>query len=277
MSLYHNNQAIYPKSIALNVKDLRKMVQFYKDILGFKLHESKEGFACFTANGKDVLLELYQTNSVNTNVALYHVAYLFNSKEALASIFRHILVQKYPMTGGADHTVSDALYLDDPEGNGIELYFDTQPDAWDDIEAHPERLQNYPFPYDEYLRMAKKFYSIDSNTIIGHIHLHAINLKDAVKFYETVFGYDTIAKVPSAYFMSSQRYHHHIALNTWRVPTVFDDKNLGLKYIVLETEANEVREQLLNRINSLDNATSNDDVVLFKDANGYAYKIKTQK
>lgn len=253
------------------------MVQFYKDILGFKLHESKEGFASFTANGKDVLLELYQTNSVSTNIALYHVAYLFNSKEALASIFRHILEQKYPMTGGADHTVSDALYLDDPEGNGIELYFDTQPDAWDDIEEHPERLQNYPFPYDEYLRMAKKFYSIDSNTIIGHIHLHTINLKDAVKFYETVFGYDTIAKVPSAYFMSSQRYHHHIALNTWRVPTVFDDKNLGLKYIVLETEANEVREQLLNRINSLDNATSNDDVVIFKDANGYAYKIKTQK
>jgi len=271
VSLYHRNKAIYPNSIALNVYDLTKMVHFYKSVLGFRLIEKTETYASFSTNGKAIILELYKVDTLKNNIALYHVAFLLDSKQALANLFKHILTSGYSITGGADHTVSEALYLEDPEGNGIELYIDTTPDAWETIKEHPERLQNLPFPYESYLMLAKPFLGIDPNTIIGHIHLHVNDLKASVSFLKAYLGYEVIVNLPTAYFMSSQRYHHHIAVNTWRRPTTFKPSLLGLRYIGLHVTDKPTKEALISRLSPI--VTKKDSKLYFKNPDGYPFVL----
>lgn len=232
MSIYHQTDAIYPVSLTLRIRNVDKSKYFYTEILGFSILEETDDHIYYTINGKDIILKTLidlKASPRLTTQGLYHVAYLLPDKKALGQLVYHIAKNKYPITGGADHGISDALYLNDPDGNGIELYVDKDPTFWHDIDTHPEKIENQPFDYDYYLSINKTlFKKIDSKTILGHMHQHTVNLKQSSEFYQNVLGYDLILNVHSAHFLSSKKYHHHLALNTWATPVKAKADAVGL-------------------------------------------------
>lgn len=219
MSKYHQGDATYPVALSLKIKNVKESKFFYTEILGFSILEEHENHIYYTINGQDIILKTFidpMASLRRPSQGLYHVAYLFNTQEALAQVIQNIAKHKYPITGAADHGVSDALYLDDPDGNGIELYYDTNPTYWSDIDQYPSKIENKPFNYNFYLQLkVKPLIKIDSKTILGHMHLHSADLPKASIFYQKVLDYQMIVNVGSAHFLSSVEYHHHLALNTW--------------------------------------------------------------
>lgn len=219
MSKYHQDNATYPVALTLKIKNVVESTFFYTEILGFSILEANENHIYYTINGEDIILKTVIDTNASPRVpsqGLYHVAYLFPTQEALAQVIQNIAKHKYPITGAADHGVSDALYLDDPDGNGIELYFDTNPTYWADIDQYPSKIENKPFDYKYYLNLkVQPLRKIHPKTILGHMHLHTANLEKSSAFYQTILNYQMIVNVGSAHFLSSADYHHHLALNTW--------------------------------------------------------------
>jgi catechol 2,3-dioxygenase len=126
-----------------------------------------------------------------------------------------LIQQRYPLQGLSDHGVSEAIYLTDPEGNGIELYVDRPKDQW------PYQLQQLamvtePMKYQEVLNLAKPYQRFSNQVVLGHLHLHVSNLAEAVAYYQSTLHYEVIQYYgESAAFLSSGGYHHHLGLNTW--------------------------------------------------------------
>lgn len=255
MSIYHQNGAIYPVSLSLKIRNIDKSKYFYTHILGFSIYQETVDHIYYTINGKDIILKTYIDLKASPRLStqgLYHVAYLLPNKEALAQLVYHIAKNKYPITGGADHGISDALYLNDPDGNGIELYVDKDPTYWQDIDTHPEKIENQPFDYDFYLSINQtNFEKIDSNTILGHMHQHTTDLKNSSTFYQTILGYDLILNVHSAHFLSSKKYHHHLALNTWASPIKAKKDAVGLVDVTYSVGSDTQIEAIIEALNSL--------------------------
>ncbi len=265
MSLYHKNSALFVRHIELNVKDLSKMADFYTRVLQFNILKETETVVIFSFDGVNPILTLHQTSDLkDKRTTLYHVAYLYPNQYALSKVLKHIALSKYPITGGADHTVSEAIYLDDPEGNGIELYVDTDPTAWSDIESHPERLENKPFPYQAYLNDTYTLEGNDLDPIIGHVHLHTSNLTESTNFFQDILGFDMIVRIPSAHFLSTADYHHHIALNTWRKSNQIS-VGLGLRKMVMDTDDLSLKHRLIEHIKQNIDYQIRDGFITFKD------------
>ncbi|MGH2502958.1 MAG: VOC family protein, partial [Ktedonobacterales bacterium] len=153
------------------------------------------------------------------STGLYHVAILTPSRRDLARTLYHIAQTRYPLSGASDHLVSEALYLSDPDGNGLEIYRDRPRDEWpredgqlrmDTIELDLGALINEadadPLPWE----------GLAAGTRVGHVHLHVAHLAPAVAFYHDMIGLDLMIQLGgSAAFMSAGGYHHHLGLNTW--------------------------------------------------------------
>lgn len=279
MSKYHIGDAIYPVSLSLKIRNVDKSKYFYTEILGFSVYEETDNHIYYTINGKDIILKtLIDLNASPRQPVqgLYHVAYLLPNKQALAQLVYHIAKNKYPITGGANHGISDALYLDDPDGNGIELYVDTDPTYWKDIDTHPEKIENQPFDYDYYLHAnPTQFKKIDPKTILGHMHQHTMNLKKSSEFYQKVFGYDLILNVHSAHFLSSKQYHHHLALNTWAKPIQARTDSVGLVDVTYAVGTDENLEKIIQGLTASNVPFAyNSDVIDTQDPDGVKLNIK---
>jgi catechol 2,3-dioxygenase len=154
-----------------------------------------------------------------TEAGLYHTAFLMPSRAGLARWLVHTAMAQYPFSGFADHRVSEAVYLDDPEGNGIEVYADRTPELWswngDTVVMGTEAID-----FDSLLALTDTendtFSGAPSGMRIGHIHLRAGNIEEARAFYAAALGLDITSGRADAVFLSSGRYHHHVALNTWQ-------------------------------------------------------------
>lgn len=255
MSIYHQPDAVYPVSLSLKIQNVEKSKYFYTQILGFSIYEETPEHIYYTINGSDVILKTFidlNASSRQPVQGLYHVAYLLPTKKALGQLVYHIAKNKYPITGGADHGISDALYLNDPDGNGIELYVDKDPTYWKDVDTHPEKIENQPFDYDYYLKINPSIFTkIDSNTILGHMHQHTINLKNSSNFYQKVLGYNLILNVHSAHFLSSKAYHHHLALNTWANPVKAKADSVGLLDVTYVLSTDEAYNRAIQALDDL--------------------------
>jgi catechol 2,3-dioxygenase len=279
MSVYHQGDAIRPVSLSLKIRNVDKSKYFYTEILGFTIFEETDDHIYYTINGKDIILKtLIDPNASPRQPVqgLYHVAYLLQNKNALAQLIYHIAKQKYPITGGANHGISDALYLDDPDGNGIELYVDTDPTYWKDIDTHPEKIANQPFDYDYYLSAnPTMFKKIDSKTILGHMHQHTMDLKRSSLFYQKVFGYDLILNVHSAHFLSSNDYHHHLALNTWAKPIQAKANAVGLTDVTYVVGTDENLDKVMKNLTALNVPYEyNEGVIYTTDPDGVHLIVK---
>ncbi len=207
--------------VHLTVRDLEAQVSFYTDRIGLALNGRGAGTARLGAAGPDLLVlwERAQAPRAHGTTGLYHFAILVPSRPALAAALHHLLEQRTPLTGAADHLVSEALYLSDPEGNGIEIYRDRPRGEWP-MEGGRVRMATDPLDLDGLLSDREPG-GVDSGrlasgTTIGHVHLHVADLEAARRFYVDLLGFDLMQRYGhSALFVSAGGYHHHVGLNTW--------------------------------------------------------------
>jgi catechol 2,3-dioxygenase len=209
-------------AVHLTVRDLDRSVLFYEHSLGFKTHQRRDSTARLGAGGRDLLILTADPEAQRAWPAagLYHFAVLVPSRFDLGRTLRRIAQTQTPVTGFADHGVSEAIYLPDPDGNGIEMYRDLPRDDWP---HHPDgRLAMKTDPIDiegilaEVEDQPEADHRLHKETVIGHMHLHVSLIPPAESFYRQVIGMDMIMQLGNqAAFLSSSGYHHHLGLNTW--------------------------------------------------------------
>lgn len=237
MSTYHQQYNLYIKSVTLNVKDLQRSKQFYSKVLGLSIINESRKTLDLGATKDEILLHLIEVNnnSLTKREGLYHIALLFPSKVAMANTFIHMIENHYPFAGAADHGVSESVYLEDPDGNGIELYYDRPEVEWPVKAGH---LDMYVAMIDINKLMqsaTSKNYLVDPATIIGHVHLRALSIGKMYKFYVELIGFNMMVKYGNdAIFLSDAKYHHHLGINAWDNSLAKHDVNdVGLQGISL--------------------------------------------
>ncbi len=209
--------------VDLTVADLGRAEQFYHDVLGFRPLARENGTLILTADSATPLLILHERPGARPKPAratgLYHFAILVPRRLELARSLRRLAETRWPLSGASDHLVSEALYLDDPDGNGIEIYRDRPRADWPRSGGRI-RMATDPLDFDGILaeleRDDQPWDGLAAATIIGHVHLHVADLRAAEAFYHGILGFDIITNFGgSALFVSAGGYHHHLGLNTW--------------------------------------------------------------
>lgn len=238
--VYAYRSKIYLAEVALHVKDLDRQTAFYTQIIGLEILSQSDQEVLLGTGGKAVV-HLKKTKGeevVQTSYGLYHMAILLPSREDLADVFKHIAELNYPFIGAADHGYSEALYLEDPEGNGIELYRDKPVADWDIREDGRIIGVTEELSAQEIYDMGRKMnpFVIAPDTRMGHIHLSVKDSQLATAFYQAVLDLSDKFTIPSASWIASGDYHHHLAVNEWGGKALAKrDKDMpGLAYYVVE-------------------------------------------
>ncbi len=207
--------------LALTVASLERSLQFYTEVLGFKLIERQDGEAVLGVERMPLLVLQEQAGAQPKPAratGLYHFAILVPTRIDLGHSLRHLTLSRYPLSGYADHLVSEALYLADPDGNGIEIYRDRPRSEWH-WQNGTVQMASDPIDLHGLLAEAEQaggaWAGLPTGTTIGHMHLQVGDIGKAEAFYHAVLGFDVVARWPGALFVSAGGYHHHLGLNTW--------------------------------------------------------------
>ncbi len=212
--------------VVLQVAELDRSLAYYETVVGLRVIERHGERAVLGAHGDDwPLVELRAFSGARPvprrgRLGLYHFAILLPERAALGRFLAHLAaIGAY--AGMSDHVVSEAIYLTDPDGLGIEVYADRPRAAW----THQDRqltMTTIPLDEESLLRAAKespaglRWTGIPAGTVIGHVHLYVSDLERAARFYHAGLGFDkTVWNYPGALFMSAGGYHHHLGTNTW--------------------------------------------------------------
>jgi catechol 2,3-dioxygenase len=214
----HISPAMSLGPVELVVGDLDRMSRFYQEAIGLT-PISREGSEIRLGDGDSALIEL--AGDVDAplrprhSTGLFHTAFLVPSRRELARAVRRVIDSGWSFTGASDHLVSEALYLDDPEGNGIEIYRDRPRDEWrfDDGQL---QMATLPLDLDSVMAELDEERPTAEGARIGHVHLQVAAIPPIEAFYETGLGLDvTTRRYPGALFLSAGGYHHHVGTNTW--------------------------------------------------------------
>jgi catechol 2,3-dioxygenase len=242
--------------VALTVANLDRSTQFYADAMGFALHSREDGVAVLGTPSAPLLVLHEQAGADPVpleTTGLYHFAILVPTRADLGRWLRHWLDLGFEMPGQGDHIVSEALYLSDVDGNGIEIYRDRPREGW---EWHNGQVRMGTGPVDirgviaEGDAVAEPWTGLPDGTSIGHMHLKVADIPTASTFYHDILGFDVIASMPSALFISAGGYHHHIGLNTWhsldRDPA--PETAAGLRHYTIEFASEDALTTVLDRL-----------------------------
>ncbi len=252
--------------VSLTVANLENQIAFYQQLLGFQLHWREGNKAGLGAGGADLLRLTEEANvkKYQRVTGLYHFAVLFPNRRELARAVARLFALKYP-NYPTDHIMTKSTYLDDAEGNGIELYTESPEDGtWmmtnGTFEARRAdgTISNGREPLDvdalfSHLKEDDRLdVSIPPETRMGHVHLHVRNVDEAVDFYHGLLGFDVmgLAKSFGMAFVSAGGYHHHIGLNTWQgegAPPQPDDA-VGLRHFSVELPNQQALDEVVARI-----------------------------
>lgn len=279
---YDYNSKIYLAEAVLNVKDLAGQTAFYTQIIGLEVLSQTEK-EVILGSGNKPLVHLIQTNreeAVKSSYGLYHMAILLPSREDLADVFKHIAELDYPFVGAADHGYSEALYLEDLEGNGIELYRDKPVAEWDIREDGRIVGVTEELSAQEIYEMGHKVepFVIAEETRMGHIHLSVKDSQLASAFYQEVLELADKFTIPSASWIASGDYHHHLAVNEWGGKDLAkrEEDMSGLAYYVVEVEDKgdliAIAERANNRGAEVKWLSSN--ALTFKDNDGILTRVR---
>lgn len=208
-------------AVHLAVADLDRSLAFYQEVLGFRVHRRQENDVYLGAGAEDLLVLTESPGArprPRNTTGLYHFAILLPDRASLAKSLRRLVDKGYPLWGASDHLVSEALYLDDPDGNGIEIYRDRPRGEWRWREGLVE-MDTRRLDLDGLLEepgARGPWEGLPAGATIGHVHLHVRDLAEAERLYREVLGFDVVARYgEQALFVSTGGYHHHVGLNTW--------------------------------------------------------------
>lgn len=249
-SKYHTKPNNYVSHVQLKVSNLQQSIAYYTDIIGFQVLQQTETEAYFTADGKTSLLSINEVEdavSQKGHTGLYHFALLLPTRKDLGNYVQHF-IQKNVKIGAGDHDVSEALYLYDPDGNGIEIYADRPDTEWKwnaDEQVYMTTLQ---VDFESVLREADGHYAgLPADTVMGHIHLSVNDLQRTEEFYTNVLDYNVVTRYgKQALFLSTGNYHHHIGTNTWHSEgtTALPENAVGLRSYTIVLADEEVAERM---------------------------------
>ena len=242
--------------VELTVAELGRSLAFYEGVLGLKVREIGEGErAVELAAGEAPLLRLYERPGARRKptqtTGLYHVALLTPSRRELARTLARLAAARYALGGASDHLVSEALYLDDPDGNGLEIYADRPRSAWTRA-GNEVRMAVDPLDMESLLRELDDapWAGMAAGIVIGHVHLHVADLRASEAFYGGVLGFELMQRFPGALFMAAGGYHHHLGLNTWAgvgVPPA-PPEAAGLRRFTILLPDSDAREAVAERV-----------------------------
>ncbi|MGM1022759.1 MAG: VOC family protein [Bacillota bacterium] len=216
----HDNTRI--GHVSLKVSNLERSIQFYTEVVGFQLLRQTADNAELSVDGKHPLLTLkFIENAVilprQSAAGLYHFAILVPDRAALGLSLRNLLAHEIEI-GQGDHDVSEALYIHDPDNNGIEIYADRPRDQWKKDANGYYIMGTDPVDAEGLVAISENlpWQGLPEGTVIGHVHFHVSNLFKAQQFYCDVLGFDITCRYgSSALFVSAGGYHHHMGLNIW--------------------------------------------------------------
>lgn len=200
-------------AVHLNVNNIQKLKIYYEK-LGFNAKQTDDGVEL--SAGNRTLLVLHPTTLTRRHeVGLYHFALLLPERKDLGNFLYHAAANKIPMSGFSDHHVSEAIYLSDPEGNGIEVYRDKPEDEW--RVGGKIHMTTDPMDIDGVLesRTSNSSDKFPEGTIMGHVHLHVLDVDESDRHYNDTLGLEKMLDYPMAGFFSRDSYHHHLGMNTW--------------------------------------------------------------
>jgi catechol 2,3-dioxygenase len=275
-------------TVRLTVSDLDRSGVFYERAIGLRPTELDDGTLAFGVTGERPLIELRGDSAaprLNRRApGLYHLAVLVPTRLDLAFALARLAETRWPLDGASDHLVSEALYLSDPDGNGIEIYRDRPRQDW---RYDGDQLQMSTLPLDldgvlGELRAATELQTLaPGGTTIGHVHLQVSDIAEAEAFYHGVLGFDVMVRgYPGALFVSAGGYHHHIGLNTWHsagaVPTA--QGSVGLRSFEVSLPDERSLEAVLARIDAASiPSTQEHGGVLVRDPFGGGVVLRTRE
>lgn len=248
--------------VGLTVADLERSLRFYTGALGLAELARGGGEAVLGAGGTPLLSLTERKGAlpwmVDAMTGLYHFAILAPNRAALGGWLKHYFGQPYPPPGQGDHRVSEALYLRDPDGHGIEVYADRPRETW---EWQNGRVRMGSGPVDvrgmiaEHERAGGTWNGMPEGTTIGHVHLQVGSIPEAEAFYHRTLGLDVVAgggEGGKALFVSAGGYHHHLGLNTWHSENAAPAPNdvAGLRFYSLTLPDAEARDEVVGRIDA---------------------------
>ncbi|SEN39630.1 catechol 2,3-dioxygenase [Mesobacillus persicus] len=280
---FHEKPNTFVSEVNLNVADLQRSLEFYQSIIGLKVLEKTEEKAVLTADGKTPLVTIEQPSVVRPKqprrTGLYHYALLLPSRADLAKVILYMINMKYPLQGGSDHLVSEALYLADPDGNGIEIYTDRPASTWK-WEGKEVVMATEPMNVEDILKEddGKPWSGLPAGTIMGHIHLHVAEFKKTEEFYCQGLGFEIVCRYGGqALFLSTGGYHHHIGLNTWNgvgAPAP-EENSVGMSSYQVVFPNEGARQEAISRLTGIGAAISEVQGSLFtKDPSGNRIELR---
>jgi len=231
--------------IGIKARDAESVAGYYKKILGLTEFSRSANLIVLGA-GQKPLMEIEQSASAREDdprsAGLYHTAFLLPSRPDLARWTRFAIDEQIPVVGASDHFVSEAIYLTDPEGNGVEIYADRPKESWtwngDFVRMGTEQLDVRSLLGE--LKDGDAWKGAPDGSVIGHVHLRVGDAAAAEQWWNGEMGFDTVQSLGgSAVFLSTGGYHHHIGANSWqsRGTGPRDDQRTGLLWVEMESEA----------------------------------------
>src|SRR3954452_8800802 len=240
-------------AVDLLVADVDRSVAWYQRALGFRVHSQEPGVAEL-GDGAETVLVLHedaQARPAGRHAGLYHYALLYPSREELARAALRLAAAQTPIDGASDHRTHEAIYLPDPDGNGIELAADRPREQW------PQDLgyAGGPAPLDFDALLAtvageEPRPRVGEGLRMGHVHLHVGDIDSALAFYRDVLGFELQANLGTAAFVSAGAYHHHLAFNVWRGPGVgpAPEHTAGLRHWTVQLPGADDLAPVLERV-----------------------------
>lgn len=270
--------------VSLKIKNLKRSITFYTEVIGLKVLKQEGRQAEMTADGVKPLLILREIEDAlvlpeRSGAGLYHFAILVPDRASLGLAVRNLIRHNVPV-GQGDHIVSEALYLSDPDNNGIEIYADRPRETWKRDSRGHYVMGTDPVDVEGLLAASEhlQWTGLPAGTVIGHVHFHVSDLKDAEQFYVNLLGFDITAFYGSmALFISAGGYHHHIGLNTWAgvgVPPV-PENAAGIDYFTLRLPDQKELDAVVSRLTESGySLTAHDGALLVKDPFNIGIKLE---
>jgi catechol 2,3-dioxygenase len=255
---FANRTPLHVGTVGMVARDLDLLAGYYQHLLGLTALERTDTVAKLGINGVTVLEIEHRPNAKpddQRTAGLYHNAFLMPTRADLARWILHIAKHRVPVSGASDHDVSEAIYLDDPEGNGVEVYADRQPESWRregkiifqktdplDIEAIIREVDPATATYPE----------APGGLRVGHIHLRVGNTDQAERFYCDILGMEVTRRRTGATFISSGGYHHHVGANVWHSQgaSMRDKDRAGLGWFTIEAADGATFDATVARLNA---------------------------